>query len=426
MAQNNSQITAAPHYDSRQDGDMRPHPASGPARRISRRTALQYAATATAGAFVVGALGAGSTGPTSAEAAPAMTHDRASGGTDLQPRDAIGSVLTALDHFPLVALAESHLLQELHDFRTALLCHPALPGKITDIVVEFGNALHQDLADRFILGDQPVARADLTQLWRLTIGGNVLWDAPMYEQFFHTVRAVNWMLPPSRRIRVLLGDPPFDHRRVRTVADKNYVLSLSAQRDAHYAAVVEREVLRKGRRALLIAGNGHLLRGLRGDDNEQGLNAASRLVQRYPGSLYVIDPLVLPPGVPQDPQSKRAQAAVAGWPRPTVATLAGTWLGATTWSGSWVNSMAYRASTPSAAHYGAQADAVLYLGPGEALTTSQPDPTLYQSGAYRADLLRLSRVATQAGYPSDFVADGLKYAQAGPSWFAQFGNGRSK
>jgi hypothetical protein len=393
-------------------------------RSVSRRTALQHAAVAAAGALAVGALGAGSTGLTPAVAAPAMpattTDDRASGGTDLQPRDAIGSILAALDRYPLVALTESHLLQEMHDVRTALLCHPALPGKATDIVVEFGNALYQDLADRFILGDQPVARADLTNLWRFTVGGGVLWDAPMYEQFFHTVRAVNWMLPPSRRLRVLLGDPPFDHRLVRSLADKDYVLSLSAQRDAHYAAVVEREVLRKGRRALLIAGGGHLLRGLRGDDGEPGLNAASRLVQRHPGALYVIDLLALPPGVPQDPLLQRTRAAVAGWPRPAVAALAGTWLGATQSASPWVNSLADRASTPAARRYGAQADAILYLGPGEVLTASQADPTLYQTGAYRAALQRLSRLATQAGYPTDMVADGLRQAGAAPSWFAQF------
>jgi hypothetical protein len=418
-------LTAAPHHDNRQDGDSRPHPAAGPLHRVSRRTALQHAATATAGALVGGALGAGSTGFTPAVAAPAppatTTEDRASGGTDLHPRDAIASILAALDRHPLVALAESHLSQEMHDVRMALLYHPALPGKIDDIVVEFGNARFQDLADRFILGDQPVDRAELTQLWRFTIGGGVLWDAPMYEQFFRTVRAVNWRRPPSRRIRVLLGDPPFDHRKVRSPADKGYVLSVSAQRDAHYAAVVEREVLHKGRRALLIAGDGHLLRGLRGDDGEPGLNAASRLEQRQPGALYVIDPLVLPPGVPQDPLLRRALAAVAGWPRPAVATLAGTWLGATTQSVSpWINWAADRASSPAARRYGAQADAILYLGPGEVLTASQPDPTLYQSGAYRAALQRMSRVATQAGYPTDFVADGLKHAEAGPSWFAQF------
>lgn len=414
-------------HDRGQDSVTPCDSASGEAPGLSRRAMLQRGAAVTAGALVVGTLGTGCPMLTRAMAATVTPfHERDSVGADLQPRDAIGSILAAMDRYPLVALGERHLLQEIHDVRAALLRHPALPGKITDVVVEFGNALYQNLADRFILGDQPVDPAALTNLWRFTIGGNVLWDAPMYEQFFRTVRAVNWMLPPSRRIRVLLGDPPFDHRKVRGLADKDYVLSMIAQRDAHYAAVVEREVLRKGRRALLIAGSNHLLRGLRGNEGAQGLNAASRLAQRHPGALYVIDPLILPPGTLQDPLLQRARAAVAGWPRPAVATVAGTWLGAATQAAEpWVNSGAYLASTPDGRRYGAQADAILYLGPGAVLTASQADPTLYQCGAYRAELQRLSRVATAIeGQPVDFVADGLRQAEAGPSWFAQYGGSK--
>jgi hypothetical protein len=392
---------------------------SGADAVISRRAILAKGTAAVAGAAVAGAYVTTVVGRVNASEANRSAFETA-GGT-LVPTDAIVSVLAALDRFPLVALGERHLLQEMHDFLTALLHNPALPGKVTDIVLEFGNALYQDLADRFIMGNQPVARADLTQLWRFTIGGNVLWDAPVYEQFFHTVRAVNWMLPPTRRIRVLLGDPPFDHRIARSMADNDYVLSMINARDAHYASVVEQEVLSKGRRALLIAGSNHLLRGLHGNEGAQGPNAASRLVQRDPNALYVIDLLVLPPGPQQDPLLRRAQVAVAGWPRPTVAPLAGTWLGATTQSVEpWINSGAYLASTPAAVRYGAQADAILYLGPGKVLTASQADPTLYQSGAYRAELQRLSRLYTQAGVPTDYVADGLAHAQAGPSWFDQY------
>jgi len=272
----------------------------------------------------------------------------------------MASVLAALDRYPLVALAERHLLQEIHDFRCALLLNPALPDKLTDIVVEFGNALYQDIAERFILGDQPVAPDELARLWRFTIGGDILWDAPIYEGFFRAVRAVNWKRPPDRRIRILVGDPSFDHRKVRGVVDKAYVLSAQRQRDGHYAAVVEHEVLRKGRRALLIAGSNHLLRGLRSGDDPKSANAATLLSQRYPGALYVIDPLILPPGVQQDPLLRQAQTAVAGWPRTAVAPLADTWLGETTQSVEpWINSAAYLAGTPGAVRYGAQADAVL-------------------------------------------------------------------
>jgi hypothetical protein len=403
-------------------------PALGDRSTFSRRTMLQRTVAAAAGPLAIGALGAGSQGITMAATAAGMpARGQSARGADLQPRDAIGSILAAVDRFPLVALGERHMLQEMHDLYTALLRHPSLPGTITDIVVEFGNALYQDIADRFILGDEPIARAELEQIWRLTIGGGVYWDAPVYEQFFRTVRAVNWMLPSGRRIRVLLGDPPFDHRKVRSVADQGYVRSVTGQRDAHYAGVVEREVLRKGRRAVLIAGSNHLLRGIHDQSTPPAPNAATRLVERHPGALYVIDLLVLPPGSSHDPLVRLAQENVAHWPRPAIATLSGTWLGATTQSVEpWINGAAYLASTPASVRYGGQADAVLYLGPGEVLTASQADPALYRWGAYPAELQRLSRIATQAGDPIDLVAEGLSRAQAGPSWFAQFGGPKQR
>ena len=75
--------------------------------------------------------------------------------------------------------------------------------------------------------------------------------------------------------------------------------------------MVEQEVLKKGRRALLIAGSAHLLRGIHVSDRVDELNAASRLAQRAPELLFVIDPLILPPDPPQDALTCRVQASVA-------------------------------------------------------------------------------------------------------------------
>jgi hypothetical protein len=70
--------------------------------------------------------------------------------------------------------------------------------------------------------------------------------------------------------------------------------------------------------------------------------------------------------------------------------------------------------------YGAQADAVLYLGPGEVLTASRAEPTIYEVGAYRDQLRRLSILATAAtGQHVDYVAEGPRRAQLPPSFFAQ-------
>ena len=350
----------------------------------------------------------------------ALCRVHAASGADLRPRPALPSILAATERFQLVALCEHHHLQEWHDVLTALLHHPELPGRITDIVVEFGNACYQALADRFILEDQLVANADLEQIWRTTVGGITEWDAPVYAQFFRTVRAVNWMLPPQRRIRVLLGDSPIDWSRVHGAADTGYVLSFLAQRDAHYAAVVEREVVRKGRRALLVAGNDHLLRGLHAVGQLHQPNAGSLLAQRHRGALFVVDSLVLPPGPPADAAAQRLQANLAGWPRPAFASLAGTWLGATTQrrANGWINAGADLATSAAAARYSAQADAVLYVGPGEILTASRAEPAIYQAVAYAAWLRRISPLAHQFGGPADEAAQALQQAQAGPSYCA--------
>jgi hypothetical protein len=377
------------------------------AKGLSRRSLLRgIAATAASAALA-----------TETALPPAAAEPREAA-ADPKPQDALKFLLGALKRSPLVALGDRHGLQEIHDVLAALLLHPDLPPQLTDVVVEFGNARHQDVADRHVLEGRLVADADLQAIWRHTIGGRVLWDAPAYAQFFRTVRAVNWMRAPGRRLRVLLGDPPFDHTRVRGAADRDYVIGMARQRDAHFAGVVEREVLAKGRRALLLAGSGHLLRGIQ--DNFRQPNAATLLEKQHPGKLFVVDPLVLPPGTHRDGLLHRVQAGTADWVRPSCAVVAGTWLGALTESSRpWINSMAYRAAAASAARYGAQADAVLYLGAGETLTASRADPAIYRSGDYAAELKRLSTVAGQLGHPEDLVAEGLRLSQAGPSWFAQ-------
>jgi hypothetical protein len=328
---------------------------------------------------------------------------------DLQPVNAVDALIEQMEHFPLIALGEVHQLKEFYDFLTALLYHPLFPEKITDIVVEFGNAHYQEIADQFLLTDQPVAKANLQQIWR-TASGNILWDAPVYEQFFVTVRAINWTLPPSRRLRVLLGDPPFDPYTYDFSSPDEKTVSYWFGRDDHYAKVVEQEVMQKGRRALLIAGRYHLLRGLSTGLNSQKLNAGTQLAQRYPHQLFVVDLLALSSQHPLV-----GQACLDQWPRRSLALLAGTWLGD-----------ALRPTPLSISRevsiYSKQADAVLYLGPGEFLTASRADPALYLAGDYVTQLHYFQQIADHLALrfessPMDLRAEGLKRARSGPAYF---------
>ena len=91
-------------------------------------------------------------------------------------------------------------------------------------------------------------------MWQNTTVAN---EIPVDPEFFETVRAVNATLPPDRRVRVLLSDPPIDWAAVKTRQDH---FTWLAMRDTYPAALVQVEVLAKRRRALLVYGQLHFQR----------------------------------------------------------------------------------------------------------------------------------------------------------------------
>jgi hypothetical protein len=373
---------------------------------LTRKQFLRLAALA------AGTAAAGTVAGTAFAGAPAATD-----GGDLQPVDPTRAVLRALDRYPLVGLGDAHMCEQSHTLLRSLIQRPDVQCLVDDVVVEFGNALYQDIADRFLLDLQPVGFDELSQMWRNTLGGRVYWDAPVYEQFYRTVRAVNESLPRHRRIRVILGDVPVDWDRVRTVADADQIPS-GDQRETYYAGAVEREVLARGHRALLVIGGGHLRRGCHTtttDDiappkNPNQATAGTLLTARHPGSLYIFEPFAainsfsrsMPDGVPE-----RAEQTMTPWPVPSVAALAGTWLG--------TQPMPLRAFDPNSA-YQDQIDALLWVGVDDNQTCARADPEIYRTGWYATELRRRSDVLTAIrGTTIDLVAEGLRLAGLGPS-----------
>jgi len=154
-------------------------------------------------------------------------------------------MIKAFDKYPIVALGDAHDCPEIYEFIGSLVKNPDFPNRVNDIVVEFGNALYQDVIDRYVSGND-VSPAELSQAWRNTTQ-ILVWDAPVYEQFFATIRSVNHSLPKQKQIRVLLGDPPIDWSKTQTYQQWGHWLF---RRDEHFASVVEKEVLSKGRRAV--------------------------------------------------------------------------------------------------------------------------------------------------------------------------------
>jgi outer membrane protein OmpA-like peptidoglycan-associated protein len=231
------------------------------------------------------------------------------GPDDVQP--AVAFLASAVQHHALLALGEHHGSTETKDFLAALLRHPSVPGTVNDIVVEFGNARYQAAMDAYIAGE-PMTLDEVRGAWEQTTQVTGVWLSPIYADIVEDVRAVNAALPSDKRFRVLLGDPPIDWRAVTSPADED----MNDWRDAHFAWVVDTQVVQRKRRAILFIGGAHLgRRAVFPNSLIQLLDA------RYPGRTLVAD--VVEP----DRMDATLGARITRWPVGSAAPVRGTWLG---------------------------------------------------------------------------------------------------
>ncbi len=198
------------------------------------------------------------------------------------------------------------------------------------------------------------------------------------------MRGVNAGLPRERHLRVLLGDPPIHWEDIATREDLQPWIE---RRDSHAAALIKTEVLARNRRALVLYGDGHLVR-----HREWGGVATPTLTgliaEAGPTSVFSI-------WTNTTVQLERIQSNVASWPIPSLTLLKGTRLGTvsfTTYSG-----------LQSGRVMEDQYDAVLYLGPVSRITVAQLSPALCSDAAYMS--MRLSRLALSPPSPLESDAD---------------------
>lgn len=238
------------------------------------------------------------------------------------PVEPTTAILDAFERHAVVALGDPHGNEQAHEFRLSLVRDHRFAAAVDDVVVEWGNALYQDVMDRFVNGDD-VSDAELRQVWQNTTQPGLGNDRPITEAFFRAVRKVNASLAPERRLHVLLGDPPIDWDAVQTRADHQKWLEL---RDTYPASLSRREVLDKGRRALVVYGAMHLQRRNLFSNYElvedPNLHTLVQQIERG-GDVraYVVWPTV---GV----DLPELQRDAPSWPVPSLATVGGTVLGA--------------------------------------------------------------------------------------------------
>lgn len=280
------------------------------------------------------------------------------------PLDAVRAVLDQFEQYSIVALSEgAHNNQKGHEFRMALVRDPRFGRLVNDVVVEFGNSRYQEVMDRFTAGEN-VPHRELRQVWENTTIPGILWDSPIYYEFFAAIRDTN--RANGSHIRVLLGDPPIDWASIRNADEVN---AYYPQRSRYPATIIQQEVLKKNRRALIVYGAGHLIRRTFAGDT-----IVTILERESNARIFTISNSY--------PDVSRFEAGIP-WPVPSLILVKGTTLG----------------MEPSEAESPLEQDfdAVLHLGGPSALTMTRVAKSVCSDPEYlKMRLGRLALVATTA------------------------------
>jgi hypothetical protein len=230
------------------------------------------------------------------------------------PEPAIPAILAAFDRYEVVALHAAHGMKDVDDFILALIRHPAFSEKVNDIAVECGNSLYQPMLDRYIAGED-VPFAEARKAW-LSTSQFMCSTSAFFEQLFPLVRAINQKIPSGKRLRVLACDPPLDWDQIKSLAD----FPKGFDRDISAATVMEKEVLSKHRKALMLFGVYHLTHAA----DPKNPSAVSIYEKDYPHLTFVVTDL----GTFDTDSPALSSSPFVSWPIPSFARAKGTWLGA--------------------------------------------------------------------------------------------------
>jgi hypothetical protein len=331
------------------------------------------------------------------------------------PIDPIEGILEAFKTHDVVALGEGgHGNEQGAAFRLALIRSPGFAAVVNDIVVESGNSLYQKLMDRFVSGES-VPDGEIRQAWQNTTQPHAVWDVPIYEQFFRAVRDLNRTLPTDRKLRVWLGDPPVDWSKIRTGEDVMKAMGLGGGRDGFPVDVITREILAKGRRALLVYGDMHLLRKnlfWTFRNRKTAEKEAKRPVDTIVGLLEARGTKVFSIRTNTSTDLAVRQPDISSWRAPSLVVLRGTPLGQAPFSFYYPHEAFISVGGPPervrvdpkrSPIMQDQFDAILYLGPPTSITWSRLSPALCSDAQYLA--MRSKRMSLAAPPGTDSRAD---------------------
>ena len=294
-------------------------------------------------------------------------------------------VTKALATHWIIALGENHRHLELHQQIGQLLADPKVQALVDDIVVEFGNSRYQEAVDRYISGEN-VAFDTVQPAFRNTISSpGTVWDSPVYADFFKQVRKLNQQRKDGKKYRVVLADSPVIWQQVKSRDD----IKPFYNRSESIFKRVKSQVLKKGRRAILIAGGAHLTRQNMIRTSKHGYKRAevsvvARLALHYPGVTFVIRSLGNGRGIEHDKFTDIKPGAVLYASNPRIKNI----------SANAISSMRNMDGSPFSAYgsatIGTLVDAVIYWGPKKNNHFVDGPASIYQNEQYWAELNRRS------------------------------------
>ena len=336
-------------------------------------------------------------------------------------RPALDGIFAAFETHPLVGLGDLHDLANEEAFYAGVVRDPRFATTVGNVVAEFGASQHQSVLDRYLAGED-VPYSELSKVWRNTVAWTPTVTGIGYQTFFAQVRAVNLSLPPGRRIRVLLSEPPIDWGAIHT---KDEWQRIYDQRDPYVADVIAREILNRGKKALVIYGTGHFFPFPWPSTMpvpSTGTRTLREIVERtHPSAFYLITPYA---GY-EKPGCAAALEAATKWPKEVlIAPVRGTPLESVLMKPECMSeTMRGVEPLPPADEVarlekrfyeidmGIAGDALLYLAPAAELMRVPSDPNIWMDVDYRKELVR--RIEVKGFKPISF-ADQMPLAAAPP------------
>ena len=322
-----------------------------------------------------------------------------------KPTDPANAILEAFKTHDVVALGEgNHGNEQGAAFRMKLYGDPRFRAVVRDIVVECGNGRHQAMMDRYLLDLADVPEKELRLAWLETTQPNDVWDTAIYADMFHAIHDLNKTLPKEKRLRILLGDTPYDPQTAGSGMRRS---------DQFPANLIQTEVQAKKRKALIVYGGMHLLRRAEIDFAAPGVFGDESIVDRLDKEGVKVfsiwtevrgDALVA------------LQADVANWPQPSLTLLRGTPLGRAPFTAYYPKGAGmFTRSGPDGKRVTQDVgesiggimqdrfDALIYLGPSAAISYSKTPKALCADPDYVE--MRAARLAAMRSFGGPSPAD---------------------